>query len=80
MGAPNLTDGTWLHGGALTTVRASIENGRTGTMPPHLARLGETRVKLLSAYVLSLGAPRADGDDDDRDDESDDEHGEVDAR
>jgi cytochrome c oxidase cbb3-type subunit 3 len=69
MGAPNLTDGTWLHGGALTTVRATIENGRTGTMPPHLARLGETRVKLLAAYVLSLGESRAHDDDDGHDDD-----------
>jgi cytochrome c oxidase cbb3-type subunit 3 len=72
MGAPNLADGTWLHGGALTTVRATIENGRTGAMPPHLARLGETRVKLLAAYVLSLGESRAhdDGHDDDDDDDA----------
>ena len=54
MGAPNLTDPTWLHGGALTTVRETIGQGRNGTMPPHLARLGETRVKLLVVYVLSL--------------------------
>jgi cytochrome c oxidase cbb3-type subunit 3 len=56
MGAPNLTDGTWLHGGALATVRQTIEAGRNGTMPAHLPRLGETRVKLLAAYVLSLSA------------------------
>ena len=56
MGAPNLTDGTWLHGGALATVRETIDKGRNGTMPAHLARLGETRVKLLAAYVLSLSA------------------------
>jgi cytochrome c oxidase cbb3-type subunit III len=55
MGAPNLTDSTWLHGGSLGAVRDTIAKGRTGTMPPHVARLGETRVKLLSAYVLSLG-------------------------
>ena len=55
MGTPNLTDGVWLHGGALTSVRDSIAHGRTGTMPAHLERLGETRVKLLAAYVLSLG-------------------------
>jgi len=36
-------------------VRETIEKGRTGTMPAHVARLGETRVKLLAAYVLSLG-------------------------
>src|SRR5207342_3737526 len=55
LGAPNLTDGIWLHGGSLAAVRESIEKGRTGTMPAHAARLGETRVKLLAAYVLSLG-------------------------
>ena len=55
MGAPNLTDATWLHGGSLGAVRETIEKGRTGTMPPHVTRLGETRVKLLAAYVLSLG-------------------------
>jgi len=76
MGAPNLTDGTWLHGGALSTVRETIGNGRTGTMPPHLARLGETRVKLLAAYVLSLGAA-GHGDDDERDD---DEHDDDETR
>jgi hypothetical protein len=26
-------------------------------MPAHAARLGDTRVKLLAAYVLSLSAP-----------------------
>jgi cytochrome c oxidase cbb3-type subunit 3 len=57
LGAPNLTDAIWLHGGSLTAVRDSIRNGRGGTMPAHAARLGETRIKLLAAYVLSLGTP-----------------------
>jgi len=26
-------------------------------MPAHLSRLGETRIKLLAAYVLSMSAP-----------------------
>jgi len=55
LGAPNLSDGIWLHGGSLAAVRDTIEKGRNGTMPAHAARLGETRVKLLAAYVLSLG-------------------------
>jgi cytochrome c oxidase cbb3-type subunit 3 len=61
MGTPNLADGIWLHGGALATVRDSITQGRSGAMPAHLERLGETRVKLLAAYVLSLSreAPEA---------------------
>jgi len=57
MGTPNLADGIWLHGGALATVRDSISKGRGGVMPPHAARLGATRIKLLAAYVLSLSAP-----------------------
>lgn len=55
LGAPNLTDSTWLYGGSLATVRNTIQNGRQGQMPAHLERLGETRTKLLAAYVLSLG-------------------------
>jgi cytochrome c oxidase cbb3-type subunit 3 len=57
LGAPNLTDGIWLHGGSLAAVRDSITKGRSGAMPAHAERLGETRVKLLAAYVLSLGRP-----------------------
>jgi cytochrome c oxidase cbb3-type subunit 3 len=55
LGAPNLTDQIWLNGGAVATVRESIANGRHAEMPAHLERFGETRVKLLTAYVISLG-------------------------
>ena len=57
LGAPNLTDNVWLHGGALATVRDTIANGRQGQMPAHEERLGDTRTKLLAAYVLSLNGP-----------------------
>lgn len=63
LGAPNLSDGIWLHGGAATTIRDSIEKGRSGAMPAHAGRLGEVRVKLLAAYVLSLSAPEKSGGD-----------------
>ena len=56
IGAPNLTDHTWLYGGSVDAVRTSIAYGRQGQMPAHLDRLGSQRVKLLAAYVLSLGA------------------------
>ncbi|HVN99216.1 MAG TPA: cytochrome-c oxidase, cbb3-type subunit III [Steroidobacteraceae bacterium] len=62
IGAPNLTDQTWLYGGSVEAVRASIANGRQGLMPAQLDRLGPLRVKLLAAYVLSLGAGGASGD------------------
>ena len=55
LGAPNLTDHTWLYGGSVDAVRASIAGGRQGQMPAQLDRLGAQRVKLLAAYVLSLG-------------------------
>ena len=57
MGAPNLTDRIWLDGGSLTDIRETIINGRTNKMPAHLERLGETKVRLLAAYVLSLSQP-----------------------
>ncbi|HKS54826.1 MAG TPA: cytochrome-c oxidase, cbb3-type subunit III [Steroidobacteraceae bacterium] len=54
VGAPNLTDSTWLYGGDFDTVRATIKNGRDNQMPAHAAILGESKVRLLAAYVLSL--------------------------
>ena len=55
LGAPNLTDQIWLNGGSVVAVRESIANGRHAEMPAHLERLGQTRVNLLAAYVVSLG-------------------------
>lgn len=57
LGGPNLTDKVWLHGGSIADIRESITNGRINKMPPHLERLGDTRVRLLAAYVLSLSQP-----------------------
>lgn len=56
MGAPDLTDRTWLYGGSQKTVMASIAQGRQGRMPPHGDFLGEAKVHLLSAYVYHLSA------------------------
>lgn len=58
LGAPNLTDKVWLHGGDFETVRATITNGRDNQMPAHRDLLGETKVKLLAAYVLSISEDR----------------------
>jgi len=58
IGAPNLTDNIWLYGGSVEAVRKTISGGRQGQMPSHLERLGETRTKILAAYVLSLGDSR----------------------
>jgi cytochrome c oxidase cbb3-type subunit 3 len=56
LGAPNLTDDVWIHGGSIAAIRQTVELGRQNGMPAHLDRLGEVRVKLLAAYVLSLSA------------------------
>jgi len=56
LGAPNLTDDIWLHGGAPETIRATIVNGRSGQMPAHGELLGEEKVRIVAAYVYSLSA------------------------
>ena len=54
MGAPNLTDNTWLYGGSKRVIEESIRYGRAGVMPPWKDILGEEKVHLISAYVYSL--------------------------
>jgi cytochrome c oxidase cbb3-type subunit 3 len=54
LGAPNLTDRVWLHGGSVADIRETIANGRTNHMPAQLERLGATKVRLLGAYVLAV--------------------------
>lgn len=54
LGAPNLTDKTWLHGAAEPVIIETITRGRTNQMPAHKELLNEARIHLLTAYVLSL--------------------------
>ena len=53
LGAPNLTDGTWLYGGDTATIVQTITSGRSGQMPAHAERIGEDRARLAAAWVLS---------------------------
>lgn len=57
MGAPDLTDDYWLYGGSRVAIESSIANGRHGVMPAHRELLGETRSRLVAAYVWSLSNP-----------------------
>jgi cytochrome c oxidase cbb3-type subunit 3 len=57
LGAPNLTDHIWLHGSGEAAIIQTVTNGRTNQMPAHKELLGEAKVRLLAAYVLSLSAP-----------------------
>jgi cytochrome c oxidase cbb3-type subunit 3 len=62
VGAPNLTDQTWLYGSSEATILEGIAKGRNNQMPAHKEFLGEAKVHLLAAYVygLSAGAARTD--------------------
>jgi cytochrome c oxidase cbb3-type subunit 3 len=54
LGAPNLTDDTWLYGGSFEQVAHTIRNGRNGVMPAHQNLLSEDKIHLITAYVYSL--------------------------
>jgi cytochrome c oxidase cbb3-type subunit III len=57
LGAPNLADDVWLHGWGESMVVATIQKGRTNTMPAHGERLTPEQIHLLSAYVWGLSQP-----------------------
>jgi cytochrome c oxidase cbb3-type subunit 3 len=54
-GAPNLTDAIWLYGGDADTLRTTITNARAGVMPRWGSRLDPVTIRMLAAYVHSLG-------------------------
>ena len=54
LGAPNLTDKTWLYGGSLASVTETISKGRTNQMPAFKDLLGDGKVHVLAAYVWGL--------------------------
>jgi cytochrome c oxidase cbb3-type subunit 3 len=53
-GAPNLTDGIWLYGGDIATIKETLNGGRQGVMPAQHGRLSPERIHLLTAYVYGL--------------------------
>jgi cytochrome c oxidase cbb3-type subunit 3 len=54
LGAPNLTDRTWLHGGGEPAIIETITRGRSNQMPAHKDLLSPAKIHLLSAYVFGL--------------------------
>jgi cytochrome c oxidase cbb3-type subunit 3 len=54
LGAPNLSDKTWLYGGSVATIMETIRGGRNNVMPAFGEFLGEAKVHLLAAYVWGL--------------------------
>lgn len=55
MGAPDLTDATWIYGGDLQSVFNTVYGGRQGHMPHWGDRLTPVDIKVLALYVHSLG-------------------------
>lgn len=54
MGAPNLTDDTWLYSGEREGIAQSIRSGRANVMPAQEDKLQEEKIHVLAAYVYSL--------------------------
>jgi cytochrome c oxidase cbb3-type subunit III len=54
LGAPDLTNRIWLHGGSIAAISESIAKGRQGVMPAWKGILSEAELHLVSGYVYSL--------------------------
>jgi cytochrome c oxidase cbb3-type subunit 3 len=54
LGAVNLTDDIWLHGAGDPDMRSVLMEGRTNQMPAHKDILSPDRIRVVTAYVLSL--------------------------
>jgi len=61
LGAPNLSDRIWLHGGGLQAVVAMVNHGKENRMPAWSDKLTDGQIHVLAAYVLSLSQPGASG-------------------
>lgn len=58
-GAPNLTDAIWLYGGDRQTISQTISNSRYGVMPAWHGKLDKNTIRMLAAYIVSLGGAEA---------------------
>lgn len=59
VGAPNLGDAIWLYGGTKADVVASVTSAHAGVMPAWGSKLDPVTIKMLAAYVHSLGGGEA---------------------
>jgi cytochrome c oxidase cbb3-type subunit 3 len=59
VGAPNLADKIWLYGSDSATLHATVRYARAGVMPRWNNRLDPVTIKMLAAYVHSLGGGEA---------------------
>jgi cytochrome c oxidase cbb3-type subunit III len=54
LGAPNLTDTSWIYGGDRQSITSTVYSGHQGLMPSWEQRLTPTQRKILTLYVLGL--------------------------
>jgi cytochrome c oxidase cbb3-type subunit 3 len=54
IGAPNLTDKTWLYGSSEATIVETVTKGRMAMMPTQDKVLSPEKIQLLTAYVWGL--------------------------
>ncbi len=59
LGAPNLADAIWLYGGTKEAIVTQIASPQHGVMPAWRGRLDPVTIKMLAAYVHSLGGGEA---------------------
>jgi cytochrome c oxidase cbb3-type subunit 3 len=58
LGAPDLTDQTWIYGGDAQSIFTSVWGGRQGHMPTWEHRLSALDRKILSLYLVDLRAAK----------------------
>ena len=54
MGAPNLTDGVWLHGWGADAIIKMVNEGKQNVMPAQKGKLTDDQIHVLTAYVWGL--------------------------
>ena len=54
LGAPNLTDGIWLHGWGEDAIVRAVNNGFTNQMPAQAGKLNESQINVLASYVWGM--------------------------
>jgi cytochrome c oxidase cbb3-type subunit 3 len=54
MGAPNLSDGTWLHGWGEEAIVRAVTKGITNQMPAQADKLNADQIHVLTAYVWGM--------------------------
>jgi cytochrome c oxidase cbb3-type subunit 3 len=57
LGAPNLSDKTWLHGYGEAAITAMVNNGKVNQMPAQAEKLTPAQIHVLASYVWSLSNP-----------------------